>query len=75
LVDSNKEALEYPEINGGLTAVSAYEKSDVKTLKIPVVITSAALTENTTATFETSIIGDIDLDITPWKHLVFLQTN
>jgi len=71
LVDSNKEALEYPEINGGLTAVSAYEKSDVKTLKIPVVITSAALTENTTATFETSIIGDIDLDITPLETLSF----
>jgi len=71
LVDSNKEALEYPEINGGLTAVSSYEKSNVKTLKIPVAITSAALAGNTTATFETSIIGDIDLDISPQETLHF----
>jgi len=71
LVDSNNDVLESPEINGGLVAVSAYDKSNVKTLKIPVAITSAVLTGNTTATFETSIIGDIDLDITPQGTLNF----
>ncbi|MEH6537688.1 MAG: hypothetical protein V7719_14910 [Psychroserpens sp.] len=71
LVDSNNEVLEFPEISGGLVAVSAYDKHDVKTLKIPVAITSASLDGNTTATFETSLIGDIDLDISPLETLSF----
>ena len=71
LVDSNNDVLESPEINGGLVAVSAYDKSNVKTLKIPVAITSNALIENTTATFEASTIGEIDLDITPQESLNF----
>lgn len=71
LVDSNNNAIEYPEISGGLTAVSNYEKRDVKTLKIPVALTATNISQNTTATFETNITGDIDLDILPQQTLNF----
>ncbi|MCF8275036.1 MAG: hypothetical protein K9I95_14520 [Flavobacteriaceae bacterium] len=71
LVNSNNQVLEYPEISGGLVAVSLYEKNNVRTLKIPVAISSTKITDATTATFNSSIVGDIDLTITPQSTLTF----
>lgn len=75
LVDSNNQVLEYPEISGGLQAVSSYEKNNVRTLKIPVAISSTNVTESTSATFNTNIVGDIDLTITPQSTLTFSPTK
>ncbi|GAA4291914.1 hypothetical protein ICJ84_04030 [Aestuariibaculum suncheonense] len=71
LVDSNNNILEYPRVNGSLSAVSEYNKDNIKTLKIPVALSSAEITENTTATFSTTIEGDIDLSIQPEQTLTF----
>ncbi|WMI64811.1 hypothetical protein RBH94_12150 [Aestuariibaculum sp. YM273] len=75
LVDSNNNALEYPNGNGSLSAVSEYNKEDIKTLKIPVALTSTEITESTTATFTTFIDGDIDLGIEPAQTLRFSPTK
>ncbi|MCR8668013.1 hypothetical protein NO995_09995 [Aestuariibaculum sp. M13] len=75
LVDSNNNALEYPSSNGSLSAVSEFNKEDIKTLKIPVALTATEITENTTATFTTSIDGDIDLTIQPEQTLRFSPTK
>lgn len=71
LVDSNNNALEYPGVNGSLSAISEYNKNNIKTLKVPVALTSTEITENITATFTTEIDGDIDLTIQPEQTLTF----
>ncbi len=71
LVNPNNEVIEFPEISGGITASSFYDKQDVKVLKIPVVLSAANLNEPVTASFETSITGTIDLDISPTETVSF----
>lgn len=71
LVDSNNNVLEFPEVDGRFSAISNYEKSNLRTLKIPVTLSSTKLIKNTTATFETNITGDIGLDISPQETLNF----
>ena len=43
LVDNNNNVLEFPEKNGGLVAKSTYTKDNLKTLKIPVSITTGKI--------------------------------
>ncbi|GAA4888623.1 hypothetical protein GCM10023311_10710 [Flaviramulus aquimarinus] len=71
VVDSNNNVLEFPEVDGRFVAISNYEKSNLRTLKIPVVMSSSKLVKNTTATFETNITGDIGLEISPQETLNF----
>ncbi|TXD82210.1 hypothetical protein ESY86_15375 [Subsaximicrobium wynnwilliamsii] len=66
LVNNNNEALEFPEINGGLQPVSVFDKTDIKILKIPVALTYEALSENITVNFEsTSSINMSNFNISP----------
>ena len=72
LVNANNEIIEFPEVDGGRQPVSFYEKNDIKTLKIPVALTSEKLSENVTVNFETTISKGIEnLDITPANTVIF----
>ncbi len=72
LVNSNNDLLEFPEINGRLQTVSFYEKNDIKTLKIPVALTSEALSENVTVQYETTVSAGLEnIQITPVNAVSF----
>ncbi len=75
LVDNNNNVLEYPEISGGLIPVSEYTKNDIKTLKIPVALTTEPLTENVIVNFETLITGLNGVTILPENSLTFTPTK
>lgn len=75
LVDNNNNVLEYPEINGGLIPVSEYTKDDIKTLKIPVALTTETLSENVTVNYETIITGLNGVNIEPQNSLTFTPTK
>ena len=60
LVDNNNEVLEYPQISGGLIPVETYTKTDLRTLKIPVALSVAEITEDITADFQYSFTGNLD---------------
>lgn len=78
LVKNNNQVLEYPEISGGLQAVSSYEKTNFRVLKIPVAV-SAIISENVTVEFTQQFMGNLsesDLIITPQiKELTFTKTK
>ncbi len=72
LVNNNNGVLEFPEFSGNLIPVSNYEKSDIKTLKIPVALTSEALSENVTVEFETTVSAGLEnIEITPADAVTF----
>ncbi|TXD58596.1 hypothetical protein ES044_11795 [Polaribacter sp. IC066] len=78
LVNNNNQVLEYPEISGGLQAVSSYEKTNFRVLKIPVAV-STVTSENITVDFTQQFAGNLsesDLIITPQnKQLTFTKTK
>lgn len=59
LVNNNNKVLEYPAINGGLQAVSSFEKKDVTLLKIPVTLSAKPL-NNVNVDFSTLFKGDLN---------------
>lgn len=64
--------LEYPEVNTGRVPVNTYENKSVKTLKVPVTLTSTTLKSPVTVDFSTLISGEADsFKIEPANELVF----
>ncbi|MGO4912063.1 hypothetical protein [Leeuwenhoekiella sp. W20_SRS_FM14] len=52
LVNSNNEPLEFPEVTGGRLPVSSYTNTSLKTVKIPVSMSSRSLEGTITAAYE-----------------------
>ncbi|SCY52105.1 hypothetical protein SAMN02927916_2399 [Flavobacterium anhuiense] len=72
LVKADNTPLEYPTINGSLVPQSTYENKSVKTLKVPVTLTTRSLKETVTANFsaETSGVSD-SFSVNPVNQLSF----
>ncbi len=72
LVKADNTPLEYPAINGSLVPQSTYENKSVKTLKVPVTLTTRSLKETVTANFsaETSGVSD-SFTVNPVNQLSF----
>jgi hypothetical protein len=71
LVDSNNNVLEFPEKNGNLLAKTTYHKDNLKTLKIPVAITSGIIEDPINVTFDATVTGIDNYSITPANSLSF----
>ncbi|QTE21431.1 hypothetical protein [Polaribacter cellanae] len=72
LVDNNNEALEFPQVNGGLQPVNSFTKNNFKILKIPVAL--ASLNKNViTVDFKTTILNLNNIEITPQNKLTFTK--
>lgn len=73
LVKSDNTPLEYPIVNGGLAPQSSYVNSSVKTLKVPVALTTHSLKSAVSAHFSaTSSTGDNEsFTVNPVNELVF----
>lgn len=64
--------LEYPTVNTGLLPVSTFENKSVKTLKVPVTLTSTTLKSPVTVSFSSVTSGDINsYSMAPENELVF----
>lgn len=64
--------LEYPAVNASLVPKTSYENTSVKTLKIPVALTSFSLKETVTANFSASTTGSAEtFSVNPKTELVF----
>jgi hypothetical protein len=73
-LNQDNQPLEAPAIEPAIPAVSLFQKEDVKTIKIPVAITSQPLQEPVIVTYEALISGINNLDITP-SELSFQGTQ
>jgi hypothetical protein len=71
LVDGNNGVLEFPEKNGGLIATSNYTKDNLKTLKVPVAITTGTIENTIDISFTTEVSGLTNYTITPANSLSF----
>jgi len=73
LVNSNNIPLEYPTVNSVLVPQSTYTNSSVKTLKVPVALTTRALKSAVTTNFSAvSSTGDNEsFTVNPLNQLVF----
>lgn len=77
LVKSDNTPLEYPAVNGNLVPQSTYTNSSVKTLKVPVALTTSTLKNTVTANFSaTSSTGDNDsFTVSPVNQLTFMGSK
>lgn len=75
LVNNNNSVLEYPEISGGLIPVSEYTKSDFRTLKIPVALTTDPLNAEVTVNYESLTTGLNGVTLEPANTLTFTPTK
>lgn len=72
LVKSDNTPLEYPAINAALVPQSTYVNKSIKTLKVPVALTTHSLKDAVTANFSTKIVGDSEgFRLNPVNELVF----
>ena len=71
LVDSNNGVLEFPEKDGGLISASEYTKDNLKTLKVPVAITTANIENTIAVSFTADVIGLTNYTITPANTISF----
>ncbi|MFZ0599156.1 MAG: hypothetical protein WAM46_19370, partial [Flavobacterium sp.] len=73
LVNSNNVPLEYPSVSGILVPKSNYTNSSVKTLKIPVALTTRSLKNAVTANFSavSSTNDNESFTVSPVNQLVF----
>jgi hypothetical protein len=72
LVRSNNVPLEYPEVSTSLVPVDKYENKSVKTLKIPVSLTTRSLKDKVTVNFSATTSGDANsFSVLPSNELVF----
>ncbi|MEN2401161.1 hypothetical protein GKZ90_0015340 [Flavobacterium sp. MC2016-06] len=72
LVKSDNTPLEYPAVNGGLIPQSSYVNNAVRTLKIPVALTTQPLKEAVTANFSSTTTGDnTSFSLNPVNELLF----
>lgn len=70
-LDNNDQPIEFPAIAPAAKAVNLYEKDNLKTLKIPVAITSEPLQQTVEVEFSTLLNGISDVTITPSTTLTF----
>lgn len=76
LVKSDNTPVEFPAVNGGLVPQSSYENKSVKTLKVPVTLTSQALKNTVTAHFSATTTGDSEsFSVNPVNELSFSGTK
>ncbi len=75
LLDGNNQPIVAPNIAAGLTAVTTYNKQDVKTLKIPVTLTTAPLTEAVTIDYDAILSNVTNVSIEPQNQLTFNNTK
>ncbi|KAF2326404.1 hypothetical protein [Flavobacterium ginsenosidimutans] len=72
-VSSSNVPLEYPTVNGNLVPISTYTNSSLKTLKVPVALTTRSLKSAVTANF--SAVSSTDdsesFTVNPINELVF----
>lgn len=72
LVKSDNTPLEYPAVNGNLVPQSTYENKAIKTLKVPVALTTRALKGTVTANFSAETNGASDsFSLKPVNQLSF----
>lgn len=72
LVKSDNTPLEYPTVNGNLVPQSTYENKSVKTLKVPVALTTRELKGTVTANFSAETNGASDsFSVNPVNQLSF----
>ncbi|WP_343585814.1 hypothetical protein [Flavobacterium sp.] len=72
LVKSDNTPLEYPAVNGNLVPQSTYENKAIKTLKVPVALTTRALKGTVTANFSAETNGASDsFSLKPANQLSF----
>lgn len=72
---SDNTPLEYPTVNAALIPINHYENKSVKTLKVPVALTSFSLKNPVTATFSATTTGISDsYSLNPKTELTF-QAN
>lgn len=73
LVKSDNTPLEYPAVNGSLVPQSSYKNTSVKTVKVPVALTTRNLKNKVTANFSAvSSTGDNEsFTVNPVNQLVF----
>ncbi|GGF04910.1 hypothetical protein [Flavobacterium limi] len=64
--------LEYPKVNTALLPVNTFENKSVKTLKVPVTLTSSTLKSPVTVNFSSVTSGDVNTySMNPESQLVF----
>ncbi|MCV9927064.1 hypothetical protein OIU83_05350 [Flavobacterium sp. LS1R49] len=72
LVNSNNTPLEYPAVNTILLPANSYENKSIKTLKVPVALTSSTLKSPVIATFSAVTSGDVNsFSVAPASELLF----
>lgn len=74
-LNQDNQPLEAPSLEPGVRAVSFYHKDNVKTLKIPVALTSQPLSDPVTVTYESVINNLNNVEITPQNLLTFQGTK
>lgn len=58
LVNSNNQPLEFPEVTSGLIPKSDFTNTSIKTLKVPVTLTSESLQNTVTVSYSVNTNGD-----------------
>lgn len=72
LTNTNNVPLKFPEVNGNLIAKNTFNNSSVKTLKIPVTLTTYALTNKITVNYSVSSTGSSNVfTLSPANQLTF----
>ena len=73
LVSSNNLPLQYPAVNSALVPVSSYKNTSVKTLKIPVTLTSPTLKKPVFVTYSITGTGDSNsFSVKPLEQISFM---
>lgn len=76
LTSSTGVPLEYPAVNTSTIPVTTYENKSVKTLKVPVTLTSAGLKSAVKVNFSAATSGDAEsFSVEPASELVFEGTK
>ncbi|MEL1252354.1 hypothetical protein AAEO57_01095 [Flavobacterium sp. DGU38] len=72
ITSSTGVPLEYPSVNTGQIPVNTYENKSVKTLKVPVALTTTTLKNPVTVNFSAATSGDVNtFSVQPENQLVF----
>jgi hypothetical protein len=76
LVNSNNEPLVYPQVNSGLIPKNNYTNKSVKTLKIPVTLSSSKLKNSVTINYSITSSGNSNsFTINPLNKVTFQDTK
>ena len=69
--DANGNPLQAPDVSLASTAVATYDKANIKTLRIPVALTSQPLSEDVTVTYTAEVIGLNNIELEPANQFTF----